>query len=51
MANIRIPEKQSDVLITFLQPAQEQAVLADSPGSVVTQVLASFQIHDYGLFG
>lgn len=50
MVNIRIPDKQSDVLITFMRPSQD-AFLESRPDAVFKDSLASFRINDYGLFG
>ncbi|KAK9832673.1 hypothetical protein WJX84_011268 [Apatococcus fuscideae] len=52
MANIRIPEKQSDILVTFLRPRHGSSVAhLHAAESVHTQALATFQIHDWALFG
>lgn len=50
MVNIRIPAKQSDVLITFMRPAQD-ALSAGVQDGAFKEILASFCINDFGLFG
>ena len=49
MANIRLLEKQSDILITFLSP--QNGASDEDFCAVRAQALAAFQIHDMGIFG
>ena len=48
MANIRLPEQQADILITFMRLGD---AMTEECQAIHAQALATFQIHNFGLFG